>query len=100
MVTDKLENIRFQIKEDLSKVVVTRDMFEERFNLVDEKFNVINERFNTVDEKIISLRTELKTEFNEKFKHLNFKFNILIALTLAALTLANPAFMELLKRLF
>lgn len=88
MTVDKLENIRLKIKEDLSATLVTRELFDERMKHVDLKFNglrkEIDERFNSVD---------------IKFKSLNFKFNILIALTLAALTLANPAFMKLLQKL-
>jgi len=51
--------------------LVTREIFEERFNVVDEKF-----------------------------KSLNFKLNIFVAIALAALTFANPTFVGLIEKLF
>ncbi len=81
MITDKLGNIRFEIKEDLTKSLVTREIFEERFKTIEERFKSINDKFD------------------EKFKNLNFRFTILIALVIAALTFANPAFIKLLERL-
>jgi len=57
--------------------LVTRDLFEERFK-------VINERFKVVD---------------EKFKRLELKLNILIILDLLALTLFNPAFLSIIEKL-
>ncbi len=95
MITDKLENIRFQIKEDLTKTLVTREMFEERFNSIDERFKSIDERFKSVDERFKSLNDK----FDEKFKNLNFRFSILIALVIVALTFANPTFIKLLEKL-
>ena len=73
----------------IKKEFVTRELFEERFNVVDERFNNIrtemNERFNLVDEKL---------------KSLNFKLNIFIAIALIALTLANPTFVKLIEKIF
>ena len=55
----------------IRKEFVTRELFEERFNVVDEKF-----------------------------KSLNFKLNIFIAIALIALTLANPTFVKLIEKIF
>ena len=55
----------------IRKEFVTRELFEEMFNVVDERF-----------------------------KSLNFKLNIFIAIALIALTLANPTFVKLVERLF
>jgi len=54
----------------------------------------------------IELKDELKNElvtrelFEEKFKMLDFKLNIFIALALIAITFANPTFVELIKQIF
>lgn len=50
--------------------LVTRDLFEERFKVVDERF-----------------------------KRLELKLNILIILVLLALTLFNPAFLSIIEKL-
>lgn len=56
---------------ELKKELVTREVFEERFNVIEERF-----------------------------KSLNFKLNIFIAIALAALTFANPMFVALIEKLF
>ena len=55
----------------IRKEFVTRELFEEMFNVVDERF-----------------------------KSLNFKLNIFIAIALIALTLANPTFVKLIEKIF
>jgi predicted nuclease with TOPRIM domain len=88
---DRLETIRLQIKEDLSEVLVTREMFEERFkfnndnletrfNVVAEKFNAVAERFKSVDDRFASLEEHLEVRFNavdEKFKSVDNRFKSL-----------------------
>ncbi|MEW6620919.1 MAG: hypothetical protein AB1422_16565 [bacterium] len=89
VIVEKKEMIKVEVREELKKELVTREIFEERFNMVDERFNGmknwIEERFNVVD---------------ERFKSLNFRLNIFIAIALLALTLCNPAFVKLLERFF
>jgi hypothetical protein len=74
------------VKEELRNELVTRDIFEARFKVVDERFNAldrtIDERFKVVD---------------ERFKRQDFKLNVLIALAFVALTFANPNFVELVR---
>ena len=70
-ITQKKEHIKIELKEELKKELVTRELFEERFKNIDERF-----------------------------KMLDFKINILIALTLIVITFANPTFVELIKNLF
>ncbi len=88
-IAEKKEFIKIEIKEELKKELLTREIFEERFK-------VIEERFNVVDEKIKSLEKVM----NEKLNSLNFKLNIFVAIALIALTFANPAFVQLLGKLF
>jgi flagellar motility protein MotE (MotC chaperone) len=88
-IVDKKEMIKIEIREQLRKELVTREIF-------DEKFNVFNERFNVVDEKFKSLEQRM----GEKFKSLNFKLNLFLAIALAALTFANPTFVGLIEKLF
>ncbi|MBI4596453.1 MAG: hypothetical protein HY730_08780 [Candidatus Tectomicrobia bacterium] len=81
-----------ELLESIRKEFVTREIFEERFkNLeiqMDLRFknleNKMDERFHSVD---------------ERFKSLNFKLNIFLAIAFIALTFANPTFVKLLERL-
>ena len=77
-IIQKKEHIKIELKEELTKELVTRELFEERFKSIDERFKSIDERF----------------------KMLDFKINILIALTLIVITFANPTFVELIKNPF
>ncbi len=127
-IVEKKEMVKIEVREELRKELVTREMFEgwgkemrekfnvvdekfkivaekftrletkinERFDVVNERFNVVNERFNVVDEKFISLEKVM----NERFKSLNFKLNLFLSVALIALTFANPAFVELIKKAF
>jgi len=113
-IVEKKEMVKIEVREELRKELVTREMFEgqrkeinEKFNVVDEKLKSLekgmNERFNVVDEKFrgVGIKLEsLEGQMNEKFKSLNFKLNLFLAVALIALTFANPAFVELVKRAF
>jgi hypothetical protein len=70
--------LKVVLKEELKQELVTREFFEERFKVIEEKFKVME----------------------EKFAGLHFKMNIFIAIALIALTFANPAFVQLLQKLF
>jgi hypothetical protein len=70
-IVEKKELTKIEIKDELKKELVTREIFEEKFHVIDEKF-----------------------------KSLNFKLNIFIAIALAALTFANPTFVALIGKLF
>jgi len=84
-IIEKKELVKIELKEELKNELVTRDLFEERFKVVDERFKSIDMKFESVD---------------EKFKTLDFKINILIALTMIVLTFANPTFVSLIKEIF
>jgi len=102
-IVEKKEMVKIEVREELRKELVTREMFDGQRKEINEKFNVVNERFNVVDEKFISLEKVMNERFNvvdEKFKSLNFKLNLFLAIALIALTFANPAFVELIKRAF
>ena len=60
------------------------------------------EAINNNAAKEIVEKKELVTReiFDERFKSLNFKLNIFIAIALAALTFANPTFVALIEKLF
>ncbi len=77
------------LKDELKQELVTREIFEERSNVIEERFksleNTMTEKFKVVD---------------EKFASLHFKMNIFIAIALIALTFANPTFVQLLQKLF
>ncbi|MBI5188564.1 MAG: hypothetical protein HZA07_05780 [Nitrospirae bacterium] len=95
-IVDKKEHIKIEVKEDLKKELVTREIFEKEMKVIDERFNVVDERFKNL-EKVMDERFKV---VDEKFKSLNFKLNIFIAIALLSLTLANPTFVELIKRIF
>lgn len=98
-----MEMIKVEVREELRKELVTRDIFEslgkeirERFNVVVEKFKGVDEKFKGVDEKFKNFEDRM----DEKFKSLNFKLNLFLAVALIALTFANPTFVELIKKIF
>ena len=120
-IVEKKEMVKIEVREELRKELVTREVFEGHRKELNEKFNVVTERFNVVDEKFISLETKMNERFkvvdekfislekamnarfdvvDEKFKSLNFKLNLFLAVALIALTFANPAFVELIKKMF
>jgi len=113
-IVEKKEMLKIEIREDLRKELVTRELFDEtlknlqnemreRFNVVDEKFKGVDEKFKGVDEKFKGVDEKFKSledRMDEKFKSLNFKLNIFLAIALMALTFANPAFVELIKKAF
>ena len=77
-IVEKKGQIKVELREALRQELVTRELFEERMKVIDERFNMEDERF----------------------KSLNFKLNIFIAIALLALTLANPTFAALVGKLF
>jgi hypothetical protein len=88
-ILEQKQFLKVALKEELKQELVTREIFEERFNFIDERFksleNTMAEKFKVVD---------------EKFASLHFKMNLFIAIALIALTFANPAFVQLLQKLF
>ncbi len=113
-IVDKKEMIKIEVRDELRKELVTREIFDEtlkslrneireRFNVVDEKFKGVDEKFKGVDEKFKGVDEKLKSledRMVEKFKSLDFKLNLFLAIALIALTFANPAFVELIKKIF
>lgn len=99
-IVEKKEIVKIEIKEDLKKELVTREIFDEKFRVVDERFKNLEKEMN---ERFVSLEKEMNERFNvvdERFKSLNFKLNIFIAIALIALTFANPTFVKLLENFF
>lgn len=88
-IIEKKELLKIEITDELKKELVTREIFEERFKVIEERIKSLekemNARFTVVDEKL---------------KSLNFKLNIFIAIALIALTFANPTFVQLVGKLF
>lgn len=81
-IVEKKNIVKIEVKDELKKELVTREIFEERIKNLERE---ISERFKVVE---------------EKFKSLNFKLNIFIAVALIALTFANPTFVGLIEKLF
>ena len=70
-IEEKKNILKIELKEELKNELVTRELFEERLKTVDERF-----------------------------KTLNFKFNLLITLVIIALTFANPTFVAVIEKIF
>ena len=79
-----------EIKEDLTKVLVTRELFDERFMSMNQ---VMNERFENMNQ-VMNERFE---NVNERFKRTELYLKILVGLSLFGITLANPGFIEIVK---
>jgi len=117
-IVDKKEYLKVELKEELKNELVTREIFDERLKGISIEMNErfksnsieMNERFKVVDERFKSLTTEMNERFKvvderfngveERFRSLNFRLNIFIAIALIALTFANPTFIKLLEKLF
>jgi hypothetical protein len=95
-ILEQKQLLKVALKDELKQELVTREIFEERSNVIEERFNVIEERFKSLENTM----TEKFKVVDEKFASLHFKMNIFIAIALIALTFANPAFVQLLQKLF
>ena len=76
---EKTSVIKMEIKEDLAKTLVTRELFETEMENIDHRFHSMQDHMDL------------------RFKHMDFKFNILIGISLLGFTLLNPAFIDLIK---
>jgi len=83
-----MEN-KIEIREELRKELVTREMFESLGNEMRERFNVVDEKFKSLEGRM-----------DERLKSLNFKLNLFLAIALIALTFANPTFVGLIEKIF
>jgi len=102
-IVEKKELIKIEVRDELKKELVTREIFDETHknlrNEMRERFNVVDEKFIGLDEKFKVINEKFKV-VDEKFKSLNLKLNLFLAIALIALTFANPAFVELIKKIF
>jgi hypothetical protein len=98
-ILEKKNIAKIELKDELTKELVTRELFEERFNAIDGQFHAVNERFNAMNERFNAVNERFNA-VDEKFKSLNFKMNLFIAIALIALTFANPTFVALIEKLF
>ncbi|MEW6605900.1 MAG: hypothetical protein AB1414_00425 [bacterium] len=106
-IVEKKSQIKTELRDELRNELVTRELFEERFKVVDERFKTLD---NKMEERFKTLENEMNERFNvvderfnvvdEKFKSLNFRLNIFIAIALIALTFANPTFVKLIEKVF
>jgi len=70
-ILEQKQLLHIAIKDELKQELVTRELFEERFKVIEEKF-----------------------------ASLHFKMNLFIAIALIALTFATPTFVEFIKKIF
>jgi len=78
--------IKMEVKEDLTKILVTRERFEALQEHIDERFKGVDLRFQA-----------MQAHIDERFKRIDLKFNVLIGILVAGFTLFNPGFLELVK---
>jgi len=81
--------VKIEVREELRKELVTREMFESLGIEMRERFNVVDEKFKSLENRM-----------DERLKSLNFKLNLFLAIALIALTFANPTFVALIQKLF
>jgi hypothetical protein len=83
------EMIKIEVREELRKELVAREIFESLGIKMREKFKLVDEKLESLEDRM-----------DEKFKSPNFKLNLFWAIALIALAFANPAFVELFKKIF
>jgi len=83
-IVEKKEMIKIEVREELRKELVTRELFEEVIkNLgkeMKERFNGVDEKFKNVDEKFKSMQIGINERFNvveAKFQIVDEKFKSL-----------------------
>jgi len=104
------EVIRMKIKDELRNELITKDLFNEKMKAIDERFVALEEkmdvRFKATDQRIDHLEIKmdqrignLEMKMDERFKRTDLKMNIIIGLSLLAMTLFNPKFMDIMSKL-
>jgi len=89
----------------LEKTLVTRELFEEKFDSME---SYANQRFisleNQIDHRLISMENQMDQRFRhleekmeERFKRTDFKFHVLIGISVFGFTAINPEFLNLIK---
>lgn len=86
-IVEKKEMIKVEVREELRKELVTREMFEgltkevrDGFKLVDEKFKMVNEQFKVVNEQFKMVNEQFKAihgqfrAVDDQFKSVNDRF--------------------------
>jgi len=90
-IVDKKELLKIEIRDELRKELVTREIFDEalknlrtemreRFNVIDEKFKGVDEKFKGVDEKFKGIDEKFKSledQVDGKFKIVDERFKSL-----------------------
>ena len=103
--TLKEEVIRMRIKDELRGELVTKELFNERMKGIDVQFAAVYQRFAAVDARFDDLEKRMDQKFihlemkmDERFKRTDLKMNVIIGLSLLAMTLFNPRFMDIIAR--
>jgi len=96
-ISERVGGIKMEVKEDLSKILVTRERFEALEDHLDERFNGVDLRFQAMQRQMDLRFNSIQLHIDERFKRIDLKFNVLIGLLIAGFTLFNPGFLELLK---
>ena len=105
---EKTAMVKIEVKEDLSKTLVTRELLEESTLLSRRLFEESNLATRMLlEEKILATRElfeekfqRLDEKFEERFTRLELWMKLLVGLFLFGITLANPGFLELMKTIF
>ena len=86
--------MKAEVKENLSKTLVTRDVFEENTLLTRKLFEEeIRHTRDLLEEKIQTTREVLE----ERFVRMELWFKVLVGVSLFGFTIANPSFIEIVK---
>ncbi len=74
-ITEKKELLKVEVREELRKELVTREMFEGLGKEMRENFKVVYEKFSVVDEKFKLINDQFKL-VNDQFKLINDQFKL------------------------
>jgi len=99
-ISEQKQLLKIVLKDELKQELVTREIFEERSNVMEERFKGLEIKFNERFNGLENTMTERFKVVDEKFASLHFKMNLFIAIALIALTFANPTFVQLLQKIF
>ena len=101
---EKIAVVKQEVKEDLGRTLVTRELFESRLTALqshtDQRFEAVDIRFGAMQNYMDQRFSSSQAHMDERFKRMELWFKLLVGIGLFGITLANPGFIELLKRLF
>ena len=92
IITDKKENIKAEIYNELRNELATKEFVRAEINEVRAEINEVRAEINEVRAEINEVRSEIKQN--------NLLLKVLIGISIFALTIFNPNFVSLIEKIF